>query len=249
VGWALAERNARLKAASEHAAERGGLEARIAALEESGKNSAKSLKDLRDSVARLEKWRNGAESRLAAAARKREEPGLFRKFEHFVPGRAAKLMGLDDRRTQRFTVKNKDGNATGVTLMGAASVGLEIAEWMGLDEAKREKVNELIKADNQRYAKQLAARNGDRKKRGFNFEMGGGDDGWVDFVNGEKMKKLLNAEQREKLLRKFPRRCTMKMVTAGPGGLNMKRVMIHGLPGAAPEGKKPPEPPQAKEEF
>jgi hypothetical protein len=249
IGWALAERSARLNAASRHAAESDKLETRLAALEANRKTAEKNLRDLADSVGALEKWRDGAETRLAAAERKREGPALFRDMKRFVPhGGPGRFMALDGRRTQRFTVQNKDGNAVGVSLVGAADVGPEIAKWMGIDEAKRTKVNKLIKAENKRYAGQLAAKTGDAKGRGFNFGLGGGDDGWVDFVNGEKMKKLLNEEQRDKLLQKFLTRAKMHMVTAGPG-VNMKRIMIHGLPGAAPEGKKPPAPEQPKEQF
>jgi hypothetical protein len=245
AGWALSERSARLAAAGDGGRQVSEIKSSLAVLQTRHQGTARSLKNLEDSVARLEKWRNGAESRMASIEKRREEPGgLFGDLKRFMPGAGAgKMMALDGRRTQRFTVKDKAGKDVTVSLMGAAKVGPEIAKWMGLDDPRCKQLNELIKDENKRYAQQLAAKPRDVKRRGFNFGMGGGDDGWIDFVNGEKMKKLLNAEQREKLLQKFPKRCSVHMVTTGAGGIgDLRRVFIRPAPGMRGEEKEAPAP-------
>ncbi len=251
VGWALSERSARLGAEASRNDKNAELKTDLAVLQTRHAQTAKSLKQLEDSVTAIEKWRNGAESRLAAADRKRDEPAgrLFRGLKDFLPAKGGEMMALNGRNAQRFTAKNKKGQDVTVSLMGAATAGPEIAEWMGLDAAKTRKLNALIHEENKRYAKQLAAKQDGGERRRFNFGMGGGDDGWHDFVNGKKIKELLNAEQREQLLQKFPKRCTVHMITTGVGDAGMHRVLIRPAPGMRGEEKEAPAPPPKGEEF
>jgi len=252
VGWALSERGARLSAEAARRDQTGDLKSAVAVLETRLDRNAASLEKLADSLERLEKWRNGAETRLARADRERDQPrreGLFRNLHRFAPEGFGKMMALDGKRTQTFTVKDGNGKDVTVSLMGAARVGPEIAGWMGLDAAATKKVNELIEKENRRYAGEVAAKNDGPRRHGFNFGGLGGEDGWADFVNGKEMKKLLNAEQRDQLLQKFPRRCTMHMVTTGAGDMGLRRVLIRPAPGMRGEEKEAPAPPPKAENF
>ncbi len=233
VGWALAERSARQKVREtlvlqmlNSSDQDYRQDKQIRNMQRRLGEVSSNLQQIESSVSALEKWRNGAESRLAAAGKRRPEPGLFRGMERFVPGGPGRVVALDGRRTQRFSLKDKQGNAVSVSLMGAAQIDKELARELGLDAQKREQANKLIREENRRWAEKLIARREPGERRGLDFGLGGGDDGWADFVNGAKMKKLLGEEARRKFLERFPRRATMHLITAGPGGLGIPHVRI-----------------------
>ncbi len=235
VGWALAERSARQRAREAlilqilNSSDRNyRQDKQIEDMQQRLGEASTSLQQIESSVSALEKWRNRAEERIAAAERRPDGPrGLFRGMERVMPGAPVRGMALDGRRTQRFSLKDKQGNAVNVSLMGAARVDEELAREMGVDAARRDKVNKLIREENRRWAEKLLAARKPGPRHGLDFGLGGGDDGWVDFANGAKMKQLLDAKARKKLLERFPRRSTMHLVTTGAGGLDVPHVRIH----------------------
>lgn len=253
VAWALVERSARRRAIEDFVLQTINHSDRDHRQGRQLLHMEQRLDDLSNKLQAMEKWRNEAQEKLAAAVlapgRHLQDDGRFPEIGRFMP-RPDGGMGLAGRGAQRFSVKTKDGRQVSVSLSGAAQVNEELARNLGIDAEKRKKVNELIRKSNERYARELAAKGEAAGPGRLNFGLGAEDDGWVDFVNGGEMKKLLGEEAREKLLARFPRRSTMHMVTTGPGArVFMRRFAPPRGPDRPAEPARPGQPPPPAEEF
>jgi hypothetical protein len=254
VGWALSERGARLAAESENSRLVGrgdGLAGQLAATRGKLDAAEKERADLKSSVAALEKWRNGAEGRLASFERRRREgrpearPEVGRIMEVVNA-----MMPAAAGNAERFQVEGEDGRKFNVSMLGSARLGEDLARELGIDEKKRARVNELIRAENQRYIRERVLPRAGGGAGGVRVVRGGGaavDDSWPDFVNG-KLKPIIGDDAAAKFLEKFPRRSRGNMITRmGGGGEDgaPQRVMIRlkdlGNGGTAPAPEKPKE--------